>query len=147
MVRYGQPVDARKYANAIRLQDGRVLVVGGSGSDSTQPPLTCAEIFDLATLRWSATASTRTLQKSPTTIPLSTGKVLMTEGSTCPEIRWRPRSCLIPHRHLVSYREHGHGPRPPSSRPARQRKVLVAGGENSQSPNRTLLRVLSCSIR
>lgn len=64
---------------ATLLQDGRVLVVGGSGSDAL---LDSAELYDPVTGTWSLTASMHLARALHTATLLADGRVLVTGGST-----------------------------------------------------------------
>jgi hypothetical protein len=61
----------------VRLGDGRVLVVGGSGDPGTE---TSAEIYDPATGSWSLTGSLHVGRTLHTTTLLADGRVLVTGG-------------------------------------------------------------------
>ncbi len=82
----GAPKVARVGHTATRLQDGRVLLVGGA----TAPPGTCpscfapvtasAEIYDPANFKWISTGNLKTARAGHTATRLADGKVLITGG-------------------------------------------------------------------
>jgi N-acetylneuraminic acid mutarotase len=63
---------------AVRLQDGRILVVGGSNSSGTA--LSSAELYDPSTGHWSATGSMASPRYGATLTLLNGGWVLVTGG-------------------------------------------------------------------
>ena len=67
--------------SATLLKDGRVLVVGGTPSDSTgeQSPVP-AEMWDPRTNRWTPAASPRWVRKAHAAVRLPDGRVLITGG-------------------------------------------------------------------
>jgi hypothetical protein len=67
----------RTYPTLSLLQDGRALIVGGSGAG----PLTSAEVYDPATGTWSTTGSLSTGRTSHTATVLPSGKVLVVGGN------------------------------------------------------------------
>ncbi len=66
---------------AVRLLDGTVLVVGGSGSTGTSAS---AELFDPATGRWQPTGSMSVARREFTATLLPNGKVLAVGGAGAP---------------------------------------------------------------
>ena len=81
----GTMVATRDNPTAVRLQDGRVLVVGGSsGVSGYEQKLTSAELYDPATGTWSATGSiSKPLVEDAATL-LPDGRVLVLVGSDGP---------------------------------------------------------------
>ena len=73
----GTMAGTRTNHTATLLQNGKVLVVGGSGVTA----LASAELYDPATATWSATASMATARFYHTATLLSNGKVLVAAGS------------------------------------------------------------------
>jgi hypothetical protein len=72
---------ARYNAAAVRMADGRILVVGGSSEYS---PLYSAEVFDPTTGSFTPTSSgLGTARSSPAATLLGNGLVLISGGSTC----------------------------------------------------------------
>jgi hypothetical protein len=65
---------SRSYASAVRLQDGRVLVSGGTGGRG-------AELFDPATGTWTATGDMVEVRSQHATILLPSGEVLAAGGT------------------------------------------------------------------
>ncbi|MCX7429647.1 MAG: hypothetical protein NTY17_01335 [Planctomycetia bacterium] len=65
-------------AAAVRLADGRVLLVGGEGNDHLA--MASAEVFDPATASWSLTAPMSTGRANPTATLLQDGTVLVVGG-------------------------------------------------------------------
>ncbi len=63
------------------LQDGTILVAGGTGSQSVQPS-DVAEIYDPATNGWSPTSRLRVRRAYHTATALENGRVLVTGGRT-----------------------------------------------------------------
>ncbi len=74
---------ARRYQTANLLPSGKVLVAGGlQESPSVDPPsLASAELYDLATNTWAASASMRVGRLGCTPTVLPSGKVLAAGGS------------------------------------------------------------------
>jgi len=70
----------RDSQTATRLQNGKVLVVGGNDSNGT---LKTVELYDPATGMWSTTASLNTSSAFHTATLLPNGKVLVAGGYTC----------------------------------------------------------------
>lgn len=77
----GRMIEAREDASALRLPDGRVLMVGGAHSFAGRE-LPTAEVFDPATGRWSGTAPMSEARMDPGVSLLSDGRVLVTGGSS-----------------------------------------------------------------
>lgn len=76
---------ARKNHAAVTLQDGRVLVAGGSsGPFNANRQLDSAEVFDPQTEKWTAVAFLREGRWGPTTTLLPSGDVLVTGGAIAP---------------------------------------------------------------
>ncbi|SMC16976.1 Putative binding domain-containing protein, N-terminal [Andreprevotia lacus DSM 23236] len=74
---------ARSGHAAIRLNDGRVLVLGGLGYINGQSvTLKSAELYDPATGSWTPTGSMLTARRSPVVLLLSSGKVLVVGGGS-----------------------------------------------------------------
>jgi N-acetylneuraminic acid mutarotase len=71
---------ARSGHTATLLQDGRVLVVGGRGSDATTELLS-VELYQPKTNRWSAAASLSLGRAGHTATLLDDGRVLVTGGT------------------------------------------------------------------
>lgn len=69
---------AREAPQAVGLQDGRVLVMGGEGPQS--PALAVAEVFDPAAGRWSRTAAMKVGRSNHRAIRLFDGRVLVAGG-------------------------------------------------------------------
>src|SRR5207253_803669 len=67
---------------AVRLADGRVLVVGGL--DTERNPLASAELFDPATGQWSSAGSLTSGRVRPLAALLNDGRVLVAGGGTGP---------------------------------------------------------------
>ncbi len=76
----GSMAVARAGAAAVRLADGRVLVVGGWGSRDDHDGLTSAEIYDPATGSFTPTGSMREGRVSPSVTLLTDGRVLVAGG-------------------------------------------------------------------
>ncbi|MBK8482578.1 MAG: hypothetical protein IPL40_15670 [Proteobacteria bacterium] len=62
---------------ALRLLDGRVLVVGGTSVQDGGEPLASAEIFDPVSGAWSATGSMRIARRAHEAVRLTDGRVLV----------------------------------------------------------------------
>jgi len=76
---------ARKNHAAVTLQDGRVLVAGGSaGPFNANRQLDSAEVFDAQTEEWTTVGSLREGRWGPTTTLLPSGDVLVTGGAIAP---------------------------------------------------------------
>jgi len=76
---------ARKNHAAVTLQDGRVLVGGGSsGPFNANRQLDSAEVFNPQTEKWTAVAPLREARWGPTTTLLRSGDVLVTGGAVAP---------------------------------------------------------------
>src|SRR5712691_8923227 len=73
---------ARTEHTATLLQNGKVLVAGGNGSDGNHIPLSLnsAELYDPATEMWSSTGNLNIGRVAPTAIQLQNGKVLVAGG-------------------------------------------------------------------
>jgi len=73
---------ARIEHTATLLQNGKVLVAGGNGSDGNHIPLSLnsAELYDPATEMWSSTGNLNIGRVAPTAIQLQNGKVLVAGG-------------------------------------------------------------------
>ena len=80
----GSMTTPRRYATAVLLATGKVLVFGGVGSDSGCCP-TSAELYDPSTGTWTATGSMVATRADHTTTLLRDGRVLVTGGE------WRQR--------------------------------------------------------
>jgi N-acetylneuraminic acid mutarotase len=116
---------------ATRLNDGRVLVVGGTTNDGAVPPnslvTSTAEIFNPATNTWSAAASLPGPRQEAGAAPLPDGRVLVMGGYA-----EAAREALLydPAANAWSYA----APMPtsrliPSPTPLADGRVLVVGGE------------------
>jgi Kelch motif len=71
---------ARADATAVRLADGRVLIVGGWTTDGTFPGLASAEIYDPDTGTFAATGPMHEGRVSPSATLLADGRVLVAGG-------------------------------------------------------------------
>ena len=73
---------ARHTHTATLLENGKVLVAGGNGSDGNHIPvsLDSAELYDPATEMWSSTGNLNIPRESPTATLLQNGKVLLFGG-------------------------------------------------------------------
>src|SRR5689334_11861267 len=74
----GKLSTSRQGHTATRLQDGRVLIVGGSGEE---PALASAEVYDPSSNRWAKAASMSTPRLGHTATMLPDGRVLVVGGS------------------------------------------------------------------
>jgi ABC-type dipeptide/oligopeptide/nickel transport system permease component len=74
---------ARLRSAAVRLQDGRVLVAGGSATNRPNP-ISNAELFDPTTNMWKAAAHIPERRDMPRTILLKDGRVLLVGGFAIP---------------------------------------------------------------
>lgn len=73
----------RQYLEAVTLQDGRILTVGGfTGTGNRFRPVSSAEIFDPATNSWQATSNMREIRALFTLTLLPDGRVLAAGGTT-----------------------------------------------------------------
>jgi N-acetylneuraminic acid mutarotase len=73
---------ARRDAASVRLQDGKVLVIGGWNAASlATEPFASAELYDPVADSWSYAASMTTPRTFPTATLLKNGKVLVTGGA------------------------------------------------------------------
>jgi Galactose oxidase, central domain len=78
----GSLMMARYDHSALRLPDGRILIVGGEGPD--KQPTTRIEIYDPSTLTSHAVGSLTTSRCEPSVTQLPDGDVLLAGGSVCP---------------------------------------------------------------
>lgn len=95
-------IERRFLSSAVRLVDGRVLVVGGNSTATS--PATTTEIFDPATSKWTNGAPMPVERLSPRTVVLQDGRVVVTGGfvpqlpsagpSTAPPIGAAPPASL-----------------------------------------------------
>ena len=77
----GRLTTARARGTAVRLAGGKVLLVGGNSGGFDEPPLPSAEVYDVASGTWSATAPMgRRIAFATTRLP--DGRVLVTGGSS-----------------------------------------------------------------
>lgn len=76
---------------ALRLLDGRVLVVGGMSVQNGGVPLASAEIFDPASGTWRATGSMAVGRHDPEAVRLADGRVLVM-GGVGPAVGWTGES-------------------------------------------------------
>jgi hypothetical protein len=79
----GSMADPRCWHTAIRLQNGKILVAGGS-PDSGVTSLSSAEIYDPATRTWSPTGSMAQARFAHTATLLPNGRVLVSGGRNGP---------------------------------------------------------------
>ena len=82
--RVGNMIRGRRGHATVRLQDGRVLAIGGRYFNSTSGKdvsLSSVEIFDPSTETWSSTGSMNVAREGAVAVLLSTGKVLVTGGT------------------------------------------------------------------
>jgi N-acetylneuraminic acid mutarotase len=75
---------ARERAVAVRLRDGRVLVVGGTGQGPNGPTLSVCEVYDPATTNWTAAQAIGAMGSDFGVTLLTDGQVLRTGGFTAP---------------------------------------------------------------
>jgi N-acetylneuraminic acid mutarotase len=75
---------ARERAVAVRLRDGRVLVVGGTGQGPNGPTLSVCEVYDPATANWTAVQAIGAMGSDFGVTLLTDGQVLRTGGFTAP---------------------------------------------------------------
>jgi Kelch motif protein/galactose oxidase-like protein len=80
---------------AVRLADGRVLVVGGHTADSWTTATASAEIFDPATKSWQAIQPMHQVRINPSVALLDDGRVLVT-GGAAPTRAWRSSEIFDP---------------------------------------------------
>ena len=122
----GSMTTARDGATAIRLRDGRVLVVGGKGDGGE---LASAELYDPATCTFSATGSMPEARSGFTATLLQDGRVLIAGGfvpnrDLAPALLYVPTTgSFIPTGSMVTARA-GH-----SATLLQDGRVLIAGGE------------------
>jgi hypothetical protein len=76
----GSVAATRSGHSATLLDDGKVLVAGGSRSASGEPSLTSSDLYDPATGTWSATGTMTQGRVDHTAILLSDGRVLVAGG-------------------------------------------------------------------
>ncbi|MBV8801075.1 MAG: hypothetical protein JO208_14865 [Alphaproteobacteria bacterium] len=76
----GQMTTGRYLHQAVKLADGRVLVMGGCSAYGCAADTASAEIFDPTTAKWSAAAAMKAHRASFSAILLSDGRVLVTGG-------------------------------------------------------------------
>jgi hypothetical protein len=69
------------YPSVVLLDDGRVLVLGGSSSCSQEEPLASAELYDVETGRFAATGSMAIARDSQSAVRLADGQVLVVGGA------------------------------------------------------------------
>ena len=72
-------LDARSFHAATLLQNGKVVVVGGSGGDGS---LASTELFDPVTQQWTQVGSLNEARPLPNVMLLPNGKVLVVGGSS-----------------------------------------------------------------
>jgi hypothetical protein len=111
---------------AVRLQDGRVLVIGGF--DIIVGEVAICELYDPATGTWSQTGSLGTGRQYATAAPLQDGRVLVAggvtaAGATATSELYDPSSGAWAPTGSMSAPRNGH-----SAVPLRDGRVLVAGG-------------------
>ena len=75
----GSMIQGRNYHTATVLDDGKVLVVGGTG-EPRDNNINSAELFDPVTETWSPTGSINIARRYHTATLLSNGQVLVTGG-------------------------------------------------------------------
>lgn len=78
----GRMASARSGASAVRLGNGKVLVIAGDPGGFDAVPRRTAELYDPRTGSWSATGSLDAVRNGFTTTLLRTGKVLVAGGYT-----------------------------------------------------------------
>src|SRR5262249_44597574 len=113
---------------ATRLADGRVLVVGGAGTEE----LSSAELFDPATATWAATSALTWVRRGADAITLADGRVLVADGALgfdpIPEIEIYDPSSGTWTRTAVPVPRIGH-----STTELADGRVLLAGGADIYS--------------
>jgi hypothetical protein len=77
----GPMTEARAGQTAVRLSDGRVLVAGGSGSSGSFEGIASAELFDPATVSWTAAENMHEGRYGATATLLLDGTVLVAGGN------------------------------------------------------------------
>jgi hypothetical protein len=75
---------ARERAVSVRLRDGRVLIVGGTGPGSNGPNLSVCEVYDPATTNWTAAQAIGAVASHFGLTLLTDGQVLRTGGFSAP---------------------------------------------------------------
>ncbi|KAF0815420.1 N-acetylneuraminate epimerase [Andreprevotia sp. IGB-42] len=78
----GSLAQARASHAAVRLADGRVLVIGGRSTTSPYKGLATAEVYNPATGSWSLAGTMNTARSEPVAVLLPTGKVLVIGGDS-----------------------------------------------------------------
>jgi hypothetical protein len=76
-------------ANPIVLNDGRVLIAGGTSSGWSNVPTTTSQLYDPSTGQWSFTGNLHVAHARALTVKLSDGKVLIISGW---QANWTPTS-------------------------------------------------------
>src|SRR5262249_25592173 len=89
-------IKARYGQTATLLQDGRVLVAGGSDDGDLASTLTSAELYDPATGTWKSTGSLGTNRIFHTATLLPSGKVLIAGGYNWPPISFNSAELYDP---------------------------------------------------
>ena len=79
----GEMGNDRLYHAAVKLPDGRIMVVGGRGKGVSEWPIIhqTSEIYDPATSEWTNTGVTNEDRQSPSIALLPDGKVLLAGGN------------------------------------------------------------------